>query len=75
MRLLHAADTPLSTHEISERLNQALGGTSHHLHVLRQRGLVALVAANENGETYYVSRVRDQATVTVFLDEDGPGRP
>jgi hypothetical protein len=70
MRLLHTSEAPLSTREIAERLGQPLGRTCHHLQVLRRRGLAALVAANRNIETFYISRVKDRAAVTVFLERD-----
>ncbi len=67
MRLLNASEIPLSTHEIAEGVGQTLARTCHHIEVLRRRGLVALVAADANIETFYASRIKDQAAVTIFL--------
>jgi predicted transcriptional regulator len=69
MRLLHASETPIGTHEITEGLDQKRGRVNHHMQVLRRRGLVALVAAEADGEAFYVSRVGDQAAVTIFLEQ------
>lgn len=70
MRLLHASEVPLSIHAISEKLDATPGRTGHHMQLLRRRGLTELVAGNENADTFYVSRIRDQAAVTIFLDEE-----
>jgi DNA-binding transcriptional ArsR family regulator len=69
MRLLHASETPLGTHEIAEGLGEGLGRTRHHMQVLRHRGLVALVGADGDCEAFYVSRIKDQAAVTIFLEQ------
>lgn len=69
MRLLHTPETPLSTHEIAEGLGQTLARTRHHMQILRRRGLIALVAADADVETFYVSRIKDQAAVAVFLEQ------
>jgi predicted ArsR family transcriptional regulator len=69
MRLLHASETPLSTDDIADGLNQTVRRISHHMQVLRHRGLVAVVAADSDGETFYVSRIKDQAAVTIFLEQ------
>jgi len=72
LRLLHASEAPLSTDEIAVRLRRPPASTVHHMQVLRQLGVVALVAADGAGdpiETFYVSRVKDQPAVTAFLDQ------
>lgn len=69
MRLLHASEGPLSTNEIAVSLDEKLGRASHHIEVLRRRGLVVLVGVAGYGEGLYVSRIKDQATVTIFLEQ------
>lgn len=70
MRLLHEGDTPVSTAEIAKTLNQPTGRICHHMQVLRRKGLAALVDANRAGEMFYLSRVREQPAVSVFLEKN-----
>lgn len=70
MRLPHTSEEPISARKIEEILGQSSGRTCHHLRVLRNRGLVDLVAANDDIEAFYVSRVKDRAAVNVFLGQD-----
>jgi DNA-binding transcriptional ArsR family regulator len=69
MRLLHASKAPLGTCEIADGLGEGLGRTCHHVQVLRRRGLVALVGTAGDGEAFYVSRIKDQSAVTIFLEQ------
>jgi DNA-binding transcriptional ArsR family regulator len=69
MRLLHASEVPLSTSEIAVSIDEKLGRTSHHIEVLRRRGLVVLVGVAEHGEGLYASRIKEQAVVTIFLEQ------
>jgi hypothetical protein len=69
MRLLHTSETPLGSYEIAGALAQTHARVRHHIQVLRLRGLAALVAADADGETFYVSRIKDQAAVTIFLEK------
>lgn len=70
MRLLHEGDTPVSTAEIAKTLKQPTGRICHHMQVLRRKGLAALVDANRAGETFYLSRVKEQPAVSVFLEKN-----
>jgi DNA-binding transcriptional ArsR family regulator len=70
MRLLHTSEEPISAGKIEETLGQSSGRACHHLRVLRIRGLVDLVAADDDIETFYASRVKDRAAITVFLEQD-----
>jgi hypothetical protein len=70
MRLLHVADAPLSVPEIAAGLGQSLRRACHHLQMLRRRGLVALVVVGVPAEARYVSRVKNRAMVSVFLEQD-----
>jgi len=69
MRLLHASEAPLGTSEIAVSLDEKLGRASHHIGVLRRRGLVVLVGVDGNGEGVYESRIKGRATVTLFLEQ------
>jgi DNA-binding transcriptional ArsR family regulator len=69
MLLLHASETPLDTSEIAVSLDEKLGRASHHIEVLRRRGLIVLVGLAGNGEGIYESRVKDRATVAIFLEQ------
>lgn len=69
MRLLHASEVPLGTGEIAVSLDKKLGRASHHIGVLRRRGLVVLVGADANGEGVYESRIKGRAAITLFLEQ------
>lgn len=69
MRLLHASEAPLDTSEIAVSLDEKLGRASHHIEVLRRRGLVALVGVAGHGEGLYASRIKDRAAVAIFLEQ------
>jgi hypothetical protein len=70
MCLLHEGDTPVSTVELAKTLKQPTGRICHHMQVLRRKGLAALVDANRAGETFYLSRMREQPAVSVFLEKN-----
>lgn len=69
MRLLHASEAPLGTSEIAVSLDEKLGRASHHIEVLRRRGLVVLVGVDGNGAGVYASRIKGRAAVALFLEQ------